>query len=445
METHDIVAQENDSWDHFNTGASRLVSPRCARPCTGLTLRASRRAGWMWIRHSQAASDAWREVLKMDLVKTSRDQNNFNEVRAPSFGALGVRVPSDCSVARAQVLGTALLRQHTDGGDPRRKPLLADFTAKNGLRVHVLDDNVFRSHHFEIDRPYAARDQSVYLHMTCGDDTRTKVYVAKAQVRPSQERALDRRARLTGLSVGRTQGFWSDVSGYYSQPPPLLTVDHLSGERDDVEQLFKILLMAACVSFRLCLVIVTSPMGNRYAATTRPAPSSHRRTRPSSTCPLPLPQLRTRPDVSTRPSPSRTSPTRSTSPSSNPDTLHGQRASSLAGACLAAGTRLSKAARRGRGYVSTCSGPVRSFAGATGRSLRWLKWSNSVRRSLASSPAALCPSTLTLGSFTRHERPAPHHHAHLLPVPPPLARLCARPRPSRQARQLRLARRGALA
>lgn len=60
-----------------------------------------------------------------------------------------------------QVLGTALLRQHRDGGDPRRKPLLSDFTAKNGLKVHVLDDNVFRSHHFEIDRPYAARDQSV--------------------------------------------------------------------------------------------------------------------------------------------------------------------------------------------------------------------------------------------------------------------------------------------
>jgi len=35
----------------------------------------------MWIRRSQAAADAWHEVLKMDLEKTSRDQNNFNEVR----------------------------------------------------------------------------------------------------------------------------------------------------------------------------------------------------------------------------------------------------------------------------------------------------------------------------------------------------------------------------
>ncbi|BGP47753.1 hypothetical protein JCM10450v2_003618 [Rhodotorula kratochvilovae] len=181
METRDLVAQENDSFDHFNTG-------------------------WMWIRHSQAASHAWHEVLKMDLVKTSRDQNNFNEV-----------------------LGTALLRQHTDGGDPRRKPLLSDFTAKNGLRVHVLDDNIFRSHHFENDRPYAARDQSVYLHMTCGDDTLTKVFVSK------------------------TQGFWSDIDGYYSNPPPLLTVDHLSGSQDDVEQLFKILLTAAHYTSRALL------------------------------------------------------------------------------------------------------------------------------------------------------------------------------------------------
>ncbi|GAA5924637.1 hypothetical protein JCM3775_005430 [Rhodotorula graminis] len=181
MATHDLVAQENDSFDHFNTG-------------------------WMWIRRSQTAADAWHEVLKMDLEKTSRDQNNFNEV-----------------------LGTALLRQHLDGGDPRRKPLLADFVAKNGLRVHVLDDNLFRSHHFEIDRPYAARQHSLYLHMTCGDDTRTKVYVSKAQ------------------------GFWSDVERYYTEPPPLLTVDHLSGDRDDVEQLFKILLTAAHYTSRTIL------------------------------------------------------------------------------------------------------------------------------------------------------------------------------------------------
>lgn len=43
------------------------------------------------------------------------------------------------------------------------------------------------------------------------------------------------------------QGFWSDVEHYYTEPPPLLTVDHLSGDRDDVEQLFKVLLTAAYV------------------------------------------------------------------------------------------------------------------------------------------------------------------------------------------------------
>ncbi|GEM07604.1 salivary gland secretion 1 [Rhodotorula toruloides] len=181
LETYDIVAQENDSWDHFNTG-------------------------WMWIRSSQTAADAWNEVLQMDMKQTSRDQNNFNEV-----------------------LGTALLRQHRDGGEPRRKPLLSDFTAKNGLKVHVLDDNVFRSHHFEIDRPYAGRDRSVYVHMTCGDDTLTKVFVAKAQ------------------------GFWGDVDGYYSQPPPLLTVEHLTATSEDVKQLMKILLTAAHYSNRTIL------------------------------------------------------------------------------------------------------------------------------------------------------------------------------------------------
>ncbi|CEQ40294.1 SPOSA6832_01899 [Sporobolomyces salmonicolor] len=204
METHDLVAQENDSFDHMNTG-------------------------WMWIRHSKAASEAWNKVLEMDLRKTSRDQNNFNEV-----------------------LGTAQLRLWDDGGDPRRKPLRSDFTAKNGLKVHVLDDNLFRSHHFEIDRPYAARDQSVvsrrhlsllrdaaggttdevssqYVHMTCGDDTLTKVFVAKAQ------------------------GFWSDVNRYYTDPPPLMSIDHLSGNKNDLVQLVKILLVAAHYSGRSIL------------------------------------------------------------------------------------------------------------------------------------------------------------------------------------------------
>ncbi|GAA5901629.1 hypothetical protein JCM6882_006028 [Rhodosporidiobolus microsporus] len=181
METHDLVAQENDSFDHFNTG-------------------------WMWIRSSQTASDAWNEVLEMDLKKTSRDQNNFNEV-----------------------LGTSQLRLHDDGGDPHRKPLKSDFTAKNGLRVHVLDDNIFRSHHFENDRPYAARDQSIYVHVTCGDDTLTKVYFAKAQ------------------------GFWSDVESYWTSPPPLLSVGHLSGSQDDLLQLFKILLVAAHYTNRAIL------------------------------------------------------------------------------------------------------------------------------------------------------------------------------------------------
>lgn len=104
-----------------------------------------------------------------------------------------------------QVLGTEELRAWADGRNPDEKPVRSDFVAKNGLQVHVLDDNVFRAHHFDIDRPYAARDQSVvsdftpwrieccgmltpkvavsqFLHMTCGDDTPTKVYAAKTQV-----------------------------------------------------------------------------------------------------------------------------------------------------------------------------------------------------------------------------------------------------------------------
>ncbi len=59
------------------------------------------------------------------------------------------------------MLGTEELRAWADGRNPAEKPVRSDFVAKNGLRVHVLDDNVFRAHHFDIDRPYAARDHSV--------------------------------------------------------------------------------------------------------------------------------------------------------------------------------------------------------------------------------------------------------------------------------------------
>ena len=80
MKTHDLIAQENDSFDHFNTGEPAcLIRPHLSRSLTStLSLYL---AGWMWIRQSKEASDAWNEVLKMDLEHTSRDQNNFNTVR----------------------------------------------------------------------------------------------------------------------------------------------------------------------------------------------------------------------------------------------------------------------------------------------------------------------------------------------------------------------------
>lgn len=83
MKTHDLIAQENDSFDHFNTGAScQMPSPACNTETPRVLLHSCRLSGWMWIKQSKEASDAWNEVLKMDLENTSRDQNNFNKVRA---------------------------------------------------------------------------------------------------------------------------------------------------------------------------------------------------------------------------------------------------------------------------------------------------------------------------------------------------------------------------
>ncbi|GAA5982235.1 hypothetical protein JCM10908_004795 [Rhodotorula pacifica] len=179
--SYDLVASENNAWDHINTG-------------------------WMWLRRSQITADAWAEVLRRDMESVSRDQVRFNEV-----------------------LGTEELRAWADGRNPDEKPVRTDFVAHNGLRVHVLDDNIFRAHHFDIDRPIAARDQSVFLHLTCGDDTPTKVYEAK------------------------TQGFWSDLEGYYSAPPPMITIERLSGSQELVIQMMKIMLAAAYYTHRSVL------------------------------------------------------------------------------------------------------------------------------------------------------------------------------------------------
>lgn len=55
MKRFDILAQENDAFEHFNTG-------------------------WMWLRKGRKVAEAWREVYEMDMRSTSRDQYNFNNV-----------------------------------------------------------------------------------------------------------------------------------------------------------------------------------------------------------------------------------------------------------------------------------------------------------------------------------------------------------------------------
>jgi hypothetical protein len=81
---------------------------------------------------------------------------------------------------------------------------------------------------------------SQFLHMTCGDDTPTKVYAAKSQV---SIRALMQ--ILPAKLMGFSQGFWPDLEDYYTAPPPMITIERLSGSQEVVTQMLKILLTAA--------------------------------------------------------------------------------------------------------------------------------------------------------------------------------------------------------
>lgn len=68
--SYDLVASENNAWDHINTG-------------------------WMWLRQSQVTADAWAEVLRRDLESVSRDQNRFNEVCPCQTCLVFSRAPSE--------------------------------------------------------------------------------------------------------------------------------------------------------------------------------------------------------------------------------------------------------------------------------------------------------------------------------------------------------------
>lgn len=55
MAGHDVLASENDAFGHVNTG-------------------------WLWMRRSDITANTWQQVIDRDMVQTSRDQVNFNDV-----------------------------------------------------------------------------------------------------------------------------------------------------------------------------------------------------------------------------------------------------------------------------------------------------------------------------------------------------------------------------
>ncbi|GAA5981413.1 hypothetical protein JCM5350_004054 [Sporobolomyces pararoseus] len=170
MERFDVLFQENQAYAHGNTG-------------------------FMWMRRSQVTSDAWNQVLEMDLKETSRDQFNFNTV-----------------------LGSTDARLQPGAVDGDGKPLNMEYVATNGLRVHILDPRLFRIMHVMEQIPWFERHDSLIHHTTCADDRLIKLFVAKAE------------------------GYWGDVDQYYTQPPSLISIESLSATENEATQLFKLLL-----------------------------------------------------------------------------------------------------------------------------------------------------------------------------------------------------------
>lgn len=140
-----------------------------------------------------------------------------------------------------------------------QRPLKSDFVAQNGLRVHVLDQRQFRVYHQRKDAWVAMHDSTVRprrsvvprcLQALTGrpavpahDVRRRRLGQAlHSQGRGTSTEDIDRRH---GLIFRCWQGFWTDLDGYYSLPPQLLSIDELAGTKDDLAQLFRILLALA--------------------------------------------------------------------------------------------------------------------------------------------------------------------------------------------------------
>lgn len=114
-----------------------------------------RRSGWMWLRSCDKTVQAWKDVLALDMEEVSRDQMNFNKVSSSSGSRRSIPRSNAFAV---QVLGSTELRLWDDRNE---RPLREDFTARDGLRVHVLDPNIFRSYHFEHDRQFERHEAVV--------------------------------------------------------------------------------------------------------------------------------------------------------------------------------------------------------------------------------------------------------------------------------------------
>ncbi|GAA6010428.1 hypothetical protein JCM11491_006933 [Sporobolomyces phaffii] len=170
MERFDILMQENLAYSHGNTG-------------------------FMWLRRGSTIAEAWHKVLEMDLVEQSRDQVNFNTV-----------------------LGTTEARLQPGAVDGDGQPLINEFVAQNGLKVHILDARQFRIMHISEQIPWYERHDSLIFHATCADDFVIKNFLVKAQ------------------------GYWGDIDQYYTNPPSLLSVETMTATEAEATQLFKILL-----------------------------------------------------------------------------------------------------------------------------------------------------------------------------------------------------------
>ncbi|BGP18573.1 hypothetical protein JCM10213_003039 [Rhodosporidiobolus nylandii] len=156
-------------------------------------------SNYVWSRSTKVVIDLWTAVLDVAIASEGR--------------------PLD------EILNSVLKTEELRRAGSMEGENHPNWVGETGVRVHVLNKQLFRSYHpwTDVDEP---EDPPILMQLTCAGDLLYSNYIAKAK------------------------GFVGNFDSYYSVPPKILQLPAMVGSRDELKQLIKIAIVAAKMTGR---------------------------------------------------------------------------------------------------------------------------------------------------------------------------------------------------